>query len=106
MSLEWLAIGAETDPLRRARELQRSWERLLVHGSVARELPPEATRGLRPTIVDSWRRSLATGLDPTNSLAPIEAEESEVLERWFDHPLGSLTHILTEQLQKLAEASR
>jgi len=106
MSWEWLAIGAETDPLRRARELQRSWERLLVHGSVARELPPEATKGLRPTIVDSWRRSLATGLDPTNSLAPIEAEESEVLERWFDHPLGSLTHILTEQLQKLAEASR
>ena len=106
MSWEWLAIGAETDPLRRARELQRSWERLLVHGSLARELPPEATKGLRPTIVDSWRRSLATGLDPTNSLAPIEAEESEVLERWFDHPLGSLTHILTEQLQKLAEASR
>ena len=29
-----------------------------------------------------------------------------MLERWFDHPLGSLTHILTEQLRKLAEASR
>ena len=72
----------------------------------ARELPPEATAGLRPTIVESWRRSLATGLDPTDSLAPIEADESEVLERWFEHPLGSLTHVLTEQLQKLAEESR
>ena len=49
-------------------------------------------------IVESWRRSLATGLDPTDLLAPIEADESEVLERWFEHPLGSLTHVLTEQL--------
>ena len=57
-------------------------------------------------IVESWRRSLATGLDPTDSLAPIEADESEVLERWFEHPLGSLAHVLTEQLRKVAEESR
>jgi signal transduction histidine kinase len=57
-------------------------------------------------IVDSWRRSLATGLDPTDLLAPIEADESEVLGRWFEHPLGSLSHVLTEQLRKLAEESR
>jgi transcriptional regulator of acetoin/glycerol metabolism len=62
--------------------------------------------GLRPTIVESWRRSLATGLDPTDLLAPIEADESEVLGRWFDHPLGPLTHVLTEQLGKLADESR
>ncbi|MDX6580677.1 MAG: hypothetical protein QOJ47_2226, partial [Gaiellales bacterium] len=103
---QWLAIGAETDPLRRARELQRSWERLLCDGALVHELPPGATAGLRPTIVESWRRSLATGLDPTDSLAPIEADESEVLERWFEHPLGSLTHVLTEQLRKVAEESR
>ena len=71
-----------------------------------RELPPGATAGLRPTIVESWRRSLATGLDPTDLLAPIEADESEVLERWFEHPLGSLTHVLTEQLRQVAEESR
>src|SRR3954468_22044666 len=106
MPSQWPAVGAETDPLRRARELQRSWERLLADGGLGRELPPEATAGLRPTIVESWRRSLATGLDPTDSLAPIEADESEVLERWFEHPLGSLTHVLTEQLQKVAAESR
>jgi signal transduction histidine kinase len=39
-------------------------------------------------------------------MAPIEADESEVLERWFEHPLGSLTHVLTEQLRKVAEESR
>src|SRR3954447_26051663 len=100
------AVGAETDPLRRARQLQRSWERLLADGAPGRELPPGATAGLRPTIVESWQRSLATGLDPTDLLAPIEADESEMLERWFEHPLGSLPHLLTEQLRKVAEESR
>src|SRR3954464_6412795 len=90
-SSHWPAVGAETDPLRRARQLQRSWERLVADGALGRELSPGATAGLRPTIVESWRRSLATGLDPTDTLAPIEADKSEVRERWFEHPLGSLT---------------
>jgi signal transduction histidine kinase len=106
MPSHWLAVEAETDPLTRARELQRSWERLLADGVLGLELPPGATAGLRPAIVESWRRSLATGLDPTDLLAPIEADESEVLERWFEHPLGSLTHVLTEQLRKVAEETR
>jgi signal transduction histidine kinase len=102
----WLAVAAESDPLTRARELQRAWERLLADGALGPELPPGAPTGLRPTIVESWRRSLATGLDPTDLLAPIEVEESEVLGRWFEHPLGSLTDVLTEQLRKVAEESR
>src|SRR6476619_5750029 len=106
MPSQWPAVGAETDPLRRARELQRSWERLLADGALGPEVPPEATAGLRPTVVESWRRSLATGLDPTALLAPIEADESEVLERWFEHPLGSLSHVLAEQLGKVADESR
>ena len=106
MPSQWLAVGAETDPLVRAHELRRSWERLLADGGLGLELPPGATAGLRPTIVESWRRSLATGLDPTDLLAPIEADESEVLERWFEHPLGSLAQDLMEQLRKVAEESR
>ena len=98
-------VGAETDPLRRARQLQKSWERLLAEGALGPELPPGGTAALRPTIVDSWRRSLATGLDPTDLLAPIEADEAEVEERWFEHPLGPLTHVLTQQLGKVAEDS-
>src|SRR4051794_36159455 len=106
MSSQWLALGSDADPLRRARQLQRRWERLLGEGALGLELPPGATAGLRPTIVESWRRSFATGLDPTDLLAPIEADESEMLERWSEHPLGSLTHVLTEQLRKVAEESR
>ena len=29
-----------------------------------------------------------------------------MLERWFEHPLGSLTDVLTEELRKVAEESR
>jgi GAF domain-containing protein len=106
MTSQRAPVGAETDPRRRARQLQRRWEHLLAEGALGLELPPGATAGLRPTIVESWRRSVATGLDATDLLAPIEADESEVLGRWFEHPLGSLTHVLTEQLGKVAEESR
>jgi signal transduction histidine kinase len=105
MPSQWPAVRAETDPLGRARQLQKSWERLVADGALGPELPPGATAGLRPTIVESWRRSLAIGLSPTDLLAPIEADESEVLERWFEHPLGSLAQDLVEQLRKVAEES-
>jgi signal transduction histidine kinase len=106
MTSQWAAVGAETDLPRRARQLHMTWERLLAEGGLGPDLPPAATAGLRSTIVESWRRSLATGLDPTDLLAPIEAAQSEVLARWFEHPLGSLTQVLTEQLRMLADESQ
>ncbi|HWG23648.1 MAG TPA: hypothetical protein VG296_05990, partial [Actinospica sp.] len=70
------------------------------------ELPLEAAAGLRPTIVESWRRSLATGLDPTELVPPIAADPSEARERWLEHPLGQLGHVLAAQLGGLAEESQ
>src|SRR3954453_2418111 len=99
------AVEAGTDLLARARQLQRSWDRLLGEGTLGAELPPQATAGLRPTIVESWRRVLATGLDPTDLLPSIEADRSETQERWLEHPLGSLRHVLVEQLQMWAKES-
>jgi signal transduction histidine kinase len=106
MPSPWLAVGAETDPLRRARQLQRSWERLLAEGALGSELPSQAMAGLRSTIVESWRRSLATGLEPTELLVPIVADQSEVRERWLEHPLGSLEHVIAAQLRGIAEESQ
>ena len=56
-------------------------------------------------IVESWRRVLATGLEPTDVLPSIEADPSETRERWLEHPLGLLRHVLVEPLQMLAEES-
>ena len=69
------------------------------------ELSPEATAGLRPAIVESWRRTLATGLEGIDPLPSIEADASETRERWGEHPLGLLRHVLAEPLQMLAEES-
>src|SRR4051795_5139322 len=105
MPSDWLAVDAGTDLRARARQIQRSWESLLAGGALNHELPPQATAELRPAIVDSWRRSLDTGLDPTDLLPSIEADPSETRERWLEHPLGSLRHVLAEQLQLLAYES-
>ena len=56
-------------------------------------------------IVESWQRVLATGLEPIDVLPSIEADPSETRERWLEHPLGLLRHVLVEPLQLLAEES-
>jgi GAF domain-containing protein len=61
---------------------------------------------LRPAIVDSWLRSLATGLDPTELMVPIEADAEQARERWLEHPLGSLEHVIAAQLRAIAEESQ
>ena len=105
MPSPWLAVEAGTDLLARARQIQRSWDRLLGEGALGPELPPQATAGMRPMIVESWRRVLATGLEPIDVLPSIEADPSETRERWLEHPLGLLRHVLVEPLQMLAVES-
>src|SRR4051812_3131192 len=105
MPSPWMAVEAGTDLLARARQIQRSWDRLLGEGALGPELPPQATAGMRPMIVESWRRVLATGLEPIDVLPSIEADPSETRERWLEHPLGLLRHVLVEPLQLLAEES-
>jgi PAS domain S-box-containing protein len=105
MPSPWMAVEAGTDLLARARQIQRSWDRLLGEGALGPELPPQSTAGMRPMIVESWRRVLATGLEPIDVLPSIEADPSETRERWLEHPLGLLRHVLVEPLQLLAEES-
>src|SRR3954471_23821760 len=103
MPSPWVAVEAGTDLRPRARQIQRSWDRLLGEGALGPELPPQATAGMRPMIVDSWRRVLAAGREPIDVLPSIEADPSETRERWLEHPLGLLRHVLVEPLQLLAE---
>src|SRR3569623_993714 len=105
MPSPWVAVDAGTDLLARARQMQRSWDRLLGVGARGPERPPQATAGMRPMIVESWRRVLATGLEPIDVLPSIEADPSETRERWLEHPLGLLRHVLVEPLQLQAEES-
>src|SRR3954465_10244515 len=105
MPSPWLAVEAETDLLARARQIQRSWDRLLGEGALGPELPPRGTGAVGPRMGGSWRRVLARGLEPIDVLPSIEADPSETRERWLEHPLGLLRHVLVEPLQLLAEES-
>ena len=70
------------------------------------ESGPELAGGLRQPIVESWKRSLDTGLDPLDLLAPLEADPVEMQERWAEHPLGSLAHVLLAELGDIARESQ
>ncbi len=69
MPSQWQAVEAETDPLRRARELQRGCERLFSGGLVG-ELSPEATAALRHV------RELITEQSALRQVATLVARES------------------------------
>src|SRR4051812_23607245 len=105
MPSRWVAVEAGTDLLARARQIQRNWDRLLGEGALAPELPSQAMAGLRPMIVERWRREFTTGHEPVDVLPSIEADPTEPRERWLEHPLGLLRHVLVEPLQTLAEES-
>ena len=105
MPSRWLAIQAEPDPLTRARLLQSTWERLLGEGGLGPELPPGATAGLRPTIVESWRRSLATGLDRPTWWRRSRPTSRRCSTAGSTIRSARFPHVLTEQLRKVAEES-
>src|SRR4051794_41708303 len=105
MPSPWLAVEAGTDLLARARQIQRSWESLLVGGALDPELAPRATAGMRPMIVESWRRVLATGLDPSDFLPSIAADPSQTRERRLEAPPRMLRHRLLKPPPKLGRGA-
>ncbi len=54
--------------------------------------------GLRPVVVQSWRRSLRAGLDPETSMAPIRLDERRLGELRATHPLASVMPVIRRLL--------
>jgi hypothetical protein len=103
MQNSWLAIDVGTAPTVRAQELRFAWERWLHETAVDGEQPEDPDL-IRPPIADSWRRSFAAGVDPVaHRVAPVVADEDEVLERWREHPLGRTAPLIRECLAATAE---
>lgn len=86
----WLAIDVSTSPVARAREVGLARERFLED--------QRSASGLRSPIVDSWRRSGAAGIDPSDWTAALELDEQEARERFAEHPLGRLAPVLRKSL--------
>jgi hypothetical protein len=91
----WLAVDAATEPAQRARELRHAWERFIVGDRV------DSVRG---PIVDSWRRSLGAGVDPTpDGAAPLVADDDEAAARWEVHPLVTSAPLIRECMAGIAD---
>jgi transcriptional regulator of acetoin/glycerol metabolism len=93
----WIAIDAASAPTVKAQELRFAWERFLGEDDEGEPL-------VRAPIADSWRRSLAAGVDPTgHRLAPVIADEEEVHELYEEHPLGRHRALIRACLSEMAE---
>jgi hypothetical protein len=103
-SKSWLAIDVGTAPILRAQELRFAWERFVAGLDHAEEDQDGDPDDVREPIFDSWRRSLAAGIDPTgHQLAPIVADQDETQMLWEEHPLSRAAPIIHECLAALAE---
>src|SRR5258705_1872756 len=103
-SKSWLAIDAGTAPVLRAQELRFAWERFVAdlgHSGQEQNGDPD---DVREPIVESWRRSLAAGIDPTgHQLAPVVADEDETQMLWQEDPLATTSAVIHECLAAIAE---
>jgi GAF domain len=90
----WLAIDVSTNPSTRAWEARVARDEFLTD--------PHAATEIRRPILDSWRRSLAAGIDPNGGGAPSVFTEAEAADLFISHPLGRLAPVLSESVTSVA----
>lgn len=79
-----------TDPKSLARALNAAHDRFVDTGLVA--------GGIRPLVAKSWMRSVAGGVDPEESLAPLELVDGELDEWRRHHPLAPVMPVIRKLL--------
>lgn len=87
--------GADPDELRRA--INRAHDDFVMTG--------RTTSNLRSIVADSWLRSVAVGLDPERSLAPIVVDDDDLREIRDAHPLAAAMPVIRRLLVESAEQS-
>ncbi|MFG1928704.1 GAF domain-containing protein [Cryptosporangium sp. NPDC048952] len=90
----WLALPSGSDPPRVRRALARAHESFLATGA-----PPS---GVRDVVLDSWRRSLRSGVDPAEPAAP-RAEDVHAYRE--QHALAAVMPVVRELLVRDATDS-
>ncbi|WP_347058484.1 phytochrome sensor protein [Blastococcus sp. HT6-30] len=96
----WLALPDGAPTAARTRRLRAAHE-LLVSAS---ELPAEGV--VRSVVLDSWRRSLGSGVDPEDGLPPVELLDAELLAYRAAHPLAPVLPVIRRLLVQDAEAGQ
>ena len=101
-SNSWLAIDVGTAPTLRAQELRFAWERFVAGlGHPSDDDDPD---DVREPIVDSWRRSVDAGVDPTaTSSRRSSPTRRRPQQRWEEHPLARAAPLIRECLAAIAD---
>ena len=95
----WVAIDVATDPVEHARLLRREHERELVGAA-------QPSRHVRELVRDSWRRSLAAGVAPDQSGAPVRLMAAELEQAREGSPLAPATGVIHLTLSSFDEDAR
>jgi hypothetical protein len=98
----WIAVGVDTVPSKRARELRDAWEDFIEDRLQGDDEDP-GTPDVRGPIVDSWLRSREAGVDPTGRLPAMSVVElNGARAMWEEHPLRRagplIEHCMAETL--------
>jgi hypothetical protein len=98
----WIAVGVDTVPSKRARELRDAWEDFIEDRLRGDDEDP-GTPDVRGPIVDSWLRSREAGVDPTGRLPAMSVVElNGARAMWEEHPLRRagplIEHCMAETL--------
>ncbi len=101
----WLSVDAATVPGKLARELRDAWEDFVGEGEDA-SAEGAGTPTVRSPIVESWRRSLEAGVDPTGRRAAPTVDDPESMGlRWAAHPLHAALPVVRQCLGETNDAA-
>jgi hypothetical protein len=92
-----LALPPGSDPRQLSRFLRSAHDDFVSTGHV--------DRGLRPLVVESWRRSVDSGVNPESAVAPIRLDDERLAAIRSTHPLASAMPLIRRLLvESAAEA--
>src|SRR5688572_30928427 len=96
----WVALpDGRPDPAL-TRRLRAAHEALVTHSG------PAVPGQVRAVVWDSWRRSLAGGVDPDGNAPPVDLLDDELLAYRAAHPLAPVLPVIRRLLVEDAEADR
>ncbi|MCV2490111.1 GAF domain-containing protein [Geodermatophilus sp. YIM 151500] len=95
----WLALPGGRPSPALDRRLRAAHERFVTGG-------PDPGAPVRPVVRESWRRCLASGVDPDGGTPPVELVDDDLLDYRAAHPLAGVLPVIRRLLVADAEVDR
>jgi len=96
----WLALPDGSPSPALTRRLRAAHERIVTRD------PQQVDASIRSVVLDSWRRSLGSGVDPDGSVPPVDLMDADLLAYRAAHPLAPVMPVIRRLLVEDAEADQ